>query len=94
MAGNPLLLAPAAVLDFAGIVGLLLTHFGVVPGFQAISPILFGASAVLYLLAFGMPPHWLAILVVFAIATGFFELVFRFNLWGLGAVAYLGAFSA
>lgn len=84
---NPILFSAAGILDLLGLAGLLLTHFGVVMGFSAISPIFFGASVTLYLIGLGMPPDWRLVLIVSAVSIGFFELVFRFNLWGLATAA-------
>ncbi|MDE1821571.1 MAG: hypothetical protein KGI98_12090 [Euryarchaeota archaeon] len=68
----------------AGVIGLLLTHFGVVAGFRVISPVLFGAGATMYLVALGIRQP-IAVAVAMGILTVFFELTIYFDLWGLGS---------
>lgn len=91
---NPILLVTATALEIAGTVGLLLTHFGFVPGFRVISPVLFALGFTAYLAGIGLIGHPLFLFGFFAVATIFLELVFQFNLLGLGSIAFLGGFGS
>jgi|HubBroStandDraft_3_1064219.scaffolds.fasta_scaffold510787_1 hypothetical protein len=74
-----------SIFALAGIVGLLLTHFGIVAGFYVISPLLFAAAVSLYAFAVGLKQP-LAIIGVFLAASIFFELIVYFDWLGLGGV--------
>lgn len=82
---NPILFIAGGVFDAAAIVGILLTHFGIVPGFLVISPILFATGVTLWLTGAGLT-HPVVIIGMFATAAVFLELVVYFNFLGLGGV--------
>jgi hypothetical protein len=69
----------------AGLVGLILTHFGLVPGFFLISPFLYAAALGCYITAIGI--RWPAVaLGLVAVAATFFIAVEQFNFLGLKGV--------
>lgn len=82
---NPILFIAGGAFDLAGIIGILLTHFGLVPGFLVISPILFATGISLWLAGAGLQ-HPVVIIAFFAAAAVFLELTVYFNFLGLGGV--------
>ncbi len=84
---NPILLVTGTTLELSGLVYLVLTHFGLVPGALVVAPILFAAGFVAFLAGVGLAGHPLILFIIFAIGVTFLELVFRYNLLGLGTLA-------
>ncbi len=82
---HPVLFIAGGVLDLAGIIGIILTHFGLVTGFLVISPILFAAGITTWLAGAGLS-HPVAVIAIFGIAAIFLEGVVYFNFLGLGGV--------
>ncbi len=82
---NPYLWVAGSILFGIGILGLLLTHFGIIYGFMVVSPLFFAAAATMYVVAIGLR-HPIGIVATFLTTGVLFELIVYFNWLGLGSV--------